>query len=57
MHDAKPVDSKLLPSNAYRKLEPGEVYQPVVAAGDKRPEVTVWSILTGVIMVVLFTVA
>lgn len=57
MHEAKPVDSKLLPSNAYRKLEPGEVYQPVVAASDLRPEVTRWSILTGMAMVMLFTVA
>lgn len=57
MHDAKPVDSKLLPSNAYRKLEPGETYQPVVPAGDQRAEVTPWSILMGVAMVVLFTVA
>lgn len=57
MHDAKPAESKLLPSNAYRKLEPGEVYHPVVPAHDLRPEVTPWSILTGVAMVVLFTVA
>jgi uncharacterized oligopeptide transporter (OPT) family protein len=57
MHDAKPAESKLLPSNAYRTLEPGEVYQPVVPAHDLRPEVTTWSIVTGVAMVVLFTVA
>jgi putative OPT family oligopeptide transporter len=57
MHDAKPAESKLLPSNAYRKLEPGETYEPVVPAHDLRPEVTPWSILTGVAMVVLFTVA
>ncbi len=31
MHETKPSSSKLLPTNAYRKLEPGEVYQPVVA--------------------------
>ncbi len=57
MHDAKPVDSKLLPANAYRKLQPGEVYQPVVAANDRRAEVTPWSIITGMAMVMLFTVA
>ena len=57
MHDARPADSKLLPSNAYRKLEPGEEYQPVVSADDRRAEVTPWSILTGLAMVVLFTVA
>ena len=57
MHDAKPVESRLLPSNAYRKLEPGEEYKPVVSAQDLRPEVSPWSIVTGLIMVVIFTVA
>lgn len=57
MHEAKPVDSKLLPSNAYRKLAPGEVYEPVVPAHDLRPEVSPWSIITGLAMVMLFTVA
>ena len=57
MQESKPVDSKLLPANAYRKLEPGEVYNPVVPADDLRPEVTTWSIGVGVAMVVLFTVA
>ena len=57
MQESKPVKSKLLPANAYRKLEPGEVYNPVVAAADLRPEVTLWSIGLGVAMVVLFTAA
>ena len=57
MQDAKPVKSKLLPSNAYRKLEPGEEYTPVVAPDDTRAEVTLWSIGVGVAMVVLFTAA
>lgn len=57
METTKPVDSKLLPANAYRKLEPGEVYEPVVPADDLRPEVTTWSIGVGVAMVVLFTAA
>ena len=57
MQEAKPVKSKLLPSNAYRKLEPGEEYKPVVAPDDLRPEVTVWSIGVGVLMVIGFTVA
>jgi len=57
MQESKPVNSKLLPANAYRKLEPGEVYHPVVAADDLRPEVTLWSIGVGVAMVVLFTAA
>ena len=57
MQESKPVNSKLLPANAYRELEPGEVYEPVVAADDLRPEVTLWSIGLGVAMVVLFTAA
>ncbi|MCK5375692.1 MAG: peptide transporter, partial [Acidobacteria bacterium] len=57
MEESKPLKSKLLPSNAYRKLEPGEVYEPVVAADDLRPEVTLWSIGLGVAMVVVFTAA
>lgn len=48
---------KLLPENAYRKLEPGEVYTPIVAHNDKRAEVTTWSVGLGVIMVALFAAA
>ncbi len=46
---------KLLPENAYRKLEPGEVYEPIVPASDKRAEVTPWSIGLGIVMVIIFT--
>lgn len=47
---------KLLPANAYTKLAPGEEYTPIVGAEDKRAEVTNWSILTGLILVVIFPV-
>jgi len=57
MENSKPVKSKLLPSNAYLKLKPGEVYKPVVGPDDLRPEVTLWSIGLGVAMVVVFTAA
>lgn len=57
MEHSKPVSSKLLPANAYRKLNPGEVYDPVVGPDDLRPEVTMWSIGVGVAMVVVFTAA
>ncbi len=57
MEHSKPVKSKLLPANAYRKLNPGEVYDPVVGPDDLRPEVTMWSIGLGVAMVVVFTAA
>jgi len=56
-HEIEQPRSKLLPENAYRKLEPGEVYRPVVPPGDTRPEVTLWSIGLGVAMVVVFTAA
>ena len=57
MQESQPKESKILPSNAYRKLEPGEVYEPVVLASDLRAEVTPWSIGLGVIMVIVFTAA
>ena len=49
--------SKILPSNAYTKLEPGQEYQPIVPANDRRAEVTVWSVTLGLIMVVVFSAA
>ncbi len=56
-HNSSPKPSKLLPGNAYTKLAPGEEYQPVVPAGDTRAEITVWSVVTGVLMVVVFSAA
>jgi len=56
-HEPQKGQSKLLPENAYRKLKDGEVYQPIVGPGDRRPEVTLWSIGLGVAMVVIFTAA
>jgi len=49
--------SKLLPENAYRKLEPGEEYKPIVAPADLRPEVTKWSVATGLVMTAIFAAA
>ncbi len=57
MNAPPPAPSKLLPENAYRKLEPGEEYRPIVPAADGRAEVTTWSIGLGVIMVIIFTAA
>lgn len=58
MHDApKKSGAKLLPENAYRKLEPGEVYKPIVSSTDPRAEITTWSVSLGLIMVVIFTAA
>jgi len=55
--ESKSDAGKVLPANAFRELEPGEVYTPVVPAEDQRPEVSVRSITIGIIMVVIFTFA
>ncbi len=49
--------SKLLPENAYTKLEPGEVYKPIVPPEDTRAEVTPWAVTVGLIMTVIFAAA
>jgi uncharacterized oligopeptide transporter (OPT) family protein len=57
MEHGTATSTKVLPENAYRKLEPGESYKPVVAASDTRPEVTTWSVGLGVVMTILFSAA
>ncbi len=59
MHDSAPTNTsgRLLPANAYRTLEPGERYDPIVAAGSPMPETTRWSIGLGLLMVVIFSAA
>ncbi len=52
-----PKRGKLLPANAYTKLGPNEVYEPIEPAGDTRAEVSRWSVLLGLAMVVLWTAA
>ncbi|MFO7914930.1 MAG: oligopeptide transporter, OPT family [Candidatus Krumholzibacteriales bacterium] len=48
-------EAKGLPENAYRQLEPGEEYVPYVPADRTVPETTIRSVLTGIIMAVIFT--
>jgi putative OPT family oligopeptide transporter len=48
---------RLLPANAYRKLEEGERYDPIVSAGAAMGEVTTWSLIMGLIMVAIFSAA
>ncbi|MBN2495184.1 MAG: oligopeptide transporter, OPT family [Deltaproteobacteria bacterium] len=55
--ETKSQGTKLLPANAYTKLQPGEVYKPIVPSADTRAEVTPWSIGLGVIMVIIFSAA
>jgi putative OPT family oligopeptide transporter len=46
-----------LPTNAFRELEPGESYQPLMPADKKMPEATPWSVIWGLLMAVLFSAA
>jgi len=51
------IETKSLPENAYKPLEPGEAHHPVVLPEAKTPELTVRSIGWGVALCVIFTVA
>ena len=55
-HDSK-NSSFGLPDNAYSELKPGEEYIPIMSPKKEYPEVTVWSVLWGLIMAVLFSAA
>jgi putative OPT family oligopeptide transporter len=46
-----------LPSNAYTELKPGEEYKPVMSPHINFPEVTTYSVITGLLMAVLFSAA
>jgi putative OPT family oligopeptide transporter len=46
-----------LPPNAYTELKPGEEYKPIMPAHINFPEVTPYSVITGLIMAVLFSAA
>jgi putative OPT family oligopeptide transporter len=51
------VETKSLPENAYKPLQAGEVYKPVVSASAALPEVTLRSVLWGTFLCIIFTVA
>ncbi len=51
------IETKSLPENAYRTLNEGELYPPIIAADQTPPELTVRSILWGTAFCVIFTVA
>jgi putative OPT family oligopeptide transporter len=57
MEAGSPKKSKLLPESAYRELEEGETYEPVVGPEKRTREVTPRSIGIGLVMVVIFTFA
>lgn len=52
--DADPVE---LPENAFRELAADEQYRPVMHPAHDYPEVTVYSVLTGLILAVIFSAA
>ena len=46
-----------LPENAHRELGPGEEYKPILSPEKEYPEVTPYSVVMGLIMVVIFSAA
>ena len=46
-----------LPENAFRPLNEGEEYRPLMSPDKKYPEVNAWSVTWGVLMAVLFSAA
>lgn len=46
-----------LPDNAYRELQPGEEYKPIMPAGSQPKEVTTYSVVFGIIMAIIFSAA
>ena len=46
-----------LPENAFRPLNEGEEYEPLMSPDKKYPEVNAWSVTWGVLMAVLFSAA
>jgi len=46
-----------LPSNAYSELKPGEEYKPIMSPHIDFPEVTSYSVFTGLIMAIVFSAA
>lgn len=48
---------KGLPENAYKELKEGEQYTPLMLPEKTYPEITVWSVIWGMIMAVIFSAA
>lgn len=46
-----------LPANAYKELKPGEEYVPIMSPHIAFPEVTPYSVITGLVMAVVFSAA
>ena len=46
-----------LPANAYTELKPGEQYNPIMSPEKVYPEVTTYSVITGLFMAMIFSAA
>jgi len=46
-----------LPENSHRELKPGEKYEPILGSDRKPLEVTVYSVVMGLVMVIIFSAA
>lgn len=46
-----------LPENAFRELQPGEQYTPIMQPTKTYPEVNAWSVTWGILMAILFSAA
>lgn len=46
-----------LPENAFRELKKGEIYEPVMSPEKQYKEVTLWSVIWGILMAILFSAA
>lgn len=55
--DKEPDFSAELPENAFRELNEGESYKPLLSPDSNYPEVTPWSVSWGIVMAVLFSAA
>ena len=51
------IQSNSLPDNAYRELRPGEEYHLVMPAASRPKEVTLYSVLFGIVMAIVFSAA
>ena len=50
-------DNMQLPDNAFRELNPGETYEPIMSPKKTYPEVNMWSVTWGIIMTMVFSAA
>lgn len=55
--DQESTKNNSLPENAYRELAPGEEYKPIMSANSKPKEVTLYSVVFGIIMAIIFSAA